>query len=178
METKVNVWKTNVTNGLILALFGIVYQLIMYFFDLSLNKTQGYVFMIIQVVMLFFLLKSFRDNFMHGQITYGQAVGAGVIICLYFAVIMAVFSYILFTVIDTGLVAKQLAQAEEAMRAKGTLTDAQIETAMGFTAKIMKPVILSISGIFMNMIWGTVISLVVSVFVKKEGNPLIDTVEN
>jgi hypothetical protein len=91
---------------------------------------------------------------------------------------MAVFSYILYTIIDTGLVAKQLALAEEAMRAKGTLTDAQIETAMGFTAKIMKPGIISISSILWNMIWGTVISLVVSVFVKKEGNPLIDTVEN
>jgi hypothetical protein len=53
MEPKVNAWKTNVTNGLILALIGIVYQLIMYFFDLSLNKTQGYVFMIIHVFVLF-----------------------------------------------------------------------------------------------------------------------------
>ena len=77
--------------------------------------------------MLYFLLKSYRDNFMHGQITYGQSVGAGVIICLYYAIIMAVFTYILYTVIDPGLIAKQLAYAEEAMRAKGNLTEAEIE---------------------------------------------------
>ncbi|MCX6320433.1 MAG: DUF4199 domain-containing protein [Bacteroidia bacterium] len=178
MEQKVNPWKSNLTNGLILALVGVVYSLIMYFLNLSLNKTQGYVMMIIQIALLYFLIKSYRDNYMHGQITYGQSVGAGVIICLYYAIIMAIFGYILYTIIDPGLVTKQLAAAEEAMRAKGNLTEAQIETAMKFTGKIMKPGIMSISGIFISMIWGTILSLIVSIFIKKEGNPLIEAPEN
>lgn len=178
MEQTVNPWKANLTNGLIFALVGIVYSLLMYFLDLSLNKAQGWVLMLIQIGLLYFLLKSYRDNLMHGQITYGQSVGAGVIIYLYYAIIMTAFSYILFTVIDPGLVTKQLAAAEEAMRAKGNLTEAQIETGMKFTAKIMKPGVMVISGIFFNMLFGTVISLIVSVFVKREGNPLIDIPEN
>ncbi len=178
MEQKVNVWKANLTNGLILALVGVVYSLIMYFLDLSLNKTQGYVMMIIQIALLYFLIKSYRDNYMHGQITYGQSVGAGVIIFFYYAIVMAVFGYILYTIIDPGLVTKQLAAAEETMRAKGILTEAQIETGMKFTEKILKPGIMSISGIFFSMIWGTILSLIVSIFIKKEGNPLIDTPEN
>jgi len=177
MEQKVNPWKSNLTNGLILALVGVVYSLIMYFLDLSLNKTQGYVMMIIQIALLYFLIKSYRDNYMHGQITYGQSVGAGVIICLYYAVIMAIFSYILYAIIDPGLVAKQLAFSEEAMVKKG-LPQAAIDTGMAFSAKIMKPAIMSISSIFLNMIWGTILSLLVSIFIKKEGNPLIDTPEN
>ena len=178
MEEKVNPWKSNLTNGLILALVGVVYSLIIYFLDLSLNKTQGYVMILIQIPLLYFLLKSYRDNYMHGQITYGQSVGAGVIIYLYYAIVMAVFGYILYTVIDPGLVAKQLAAAEETMRAKGNITDAQIDAGMKFTAKIMKPGIMSISGIFFNMIWGTIICLIVSIFIKKEGNPLIDEPQN
>jgi hypothetical protein len=177
MEQNVNVWKANLTNGLILALVGIVYSLIMYFLDLTLNKTQGYIFMVIMLVLLYFLLKSYRDNFRHGQITYGESVGAGVIICLYYTLIMAVFSYILFTIIDPGLVAKQLVQAEEAMRAKGNMTEAQIDTAMKFTQKFMKPSIMTITGLIFGMIWATVISLLVSIFVRKEGNPLLDTTE-
>jgi hypothetical protein len=177
MEQKVNAWKANLTNGLILGLVGIVYSLIVYFLDLSFNKAQGYIFMLIQVVLLFFLLKSYRDNFMHGQITYGQSIGAGVIICLYYAVIMAIFSYILYAIIDPGLMAKQLALAEEAMVKKG-LPQTAIDTGMAFSAKIMKPAIMSISSIFLNMIWGTILSLIVSIFIKKEGNPMIDTPEN
>jgi hypothetical protein len=177
MEQKVNAWKTNLTNGLILALVGIAYSLIVYFLDLSLNKAQGYIFMLIQIALLFFLLKSYRDNFMHGQITYGQSVGAGVIICFYYAIVMSIFSYILYAVIDPGLVAKQLAAAEEAMIKNGT-PQAAIDAGMAFTAKIMKPSIMAISSIFMNLIYGTIISLIVSIFIKKEGNPLIDTPEN
>jgi hypothetical protein len=178
MEQTANPWKSNLTNGMILALVGIVYSLLMYFLDLSLNKVQGYVFMLIQLALLYYLLKTYRDNFMHGQITYGQSVGAGVIICLYYAIVMTVFSYLLYTVIDPGLVTKQLAMAEEGMRAKGSLTEAQVESAMKITEKFMKPGIMVISGIFFNMIWGTVLSLVVSIFIKKEGNPLIDAPQN
>lgn len=177
MEEKVNVWKTNLTNGLIMGLVGIVYSLIMYFLDLSLNKTQGYVFILVQIVILFFLLKSYRDNYMHGQITFGQSVGAGVIIFLYYAVIMAVFTYILYAIIDPGLTAKQMALAEETLMKKG-MPQATIDTAMSMQAKFMKPGIMAILTIFGNMLWGVVISLIISIFIKKEGNPLIDTPAN
>ena len=177
MEPKVNVWKANLTNGLILGLTGVVYSLVFYFLDLTLNKVQGYAFMIVQIAILFYLLKSYRDNIMHGQITYGESVGAGVIICLYYAIIMAVFAYILYAVIDPGLINKQLAMAEEAMNKKGAPQEA-IDAGMAITAKFMKPGIMTITGIIFNMIWGIILSLIVSIFIKKEGNPLIDTPVN
>lgn len=177
MENNVNVWKVNITNGLILGLTGIVYSLIMYFLDLSLNRTQGYAFLVIVAVLLFFLLKSYRNNYMHGQITYGQSVGAGVIIFLYYAVIMAVFSYVLYTVIDTGLIGKQLALAEEMMQKKGMPQEA-IDAGMKIQSKIMKPAIMAPMSIFFNMVYGVIIAMLVSIFVRKEGNPLIDTPAN
>ncbi|MFA6947093.1 MAG: DUF4199 domain-containing protein, partial [Pedobacter sp.] len=109
MEEKVNPWKANLTNGLIMGLVAIMYSLVMYFMDLTFNKVQGYVFIVVQIGLIYFLLKSYRDNFMHGQITYGQSLGAGMIIFLYSALIGAVYTYLLYTVIDSGLVAKQLA---------------------------------------------------------------------
>jgi hypothetical protein len=177
MEPEVNAWKSNLTNGLILGLVGIVYSLVIYFLDLSFNKTQGYIFMAIQLMMLYFLLKSYRDNFMHGQITYGQSLGAGVIICLYYAIIMAIFSYLLYTVIDTGLMNKQLAFVEGEMLKKGLPQEA-VDKGMAFQAKIMKPAIMAPLSIIGNMIWGVILSLVVSIFIRKEGNPLIDTPAN
>lgn len=177
MEQKVSVWKANLTNGLILGLAGIVYSLVIYFLDLSFNKAQGLVFVLIQLILLFFLLKSYRDNYLHGQITYGQSFGAGVIICLYYAVIMTLFTYILYTVIDTGLLSKQLAFTEEAMVKKGS-PQTSIDTAMAIQSKIMKPAIIAPLSIFGNMLWGVIISLLVSIFIRKEGNPLIDSPEN
>ena len=177
MEQEINAWKTNLTNGLILGSVGIVYTLIVYFLDLTFSTYQGYIGMVIQLVVLFFLLKSYRDNFRHGQITYGQSVGAGVIIYVYYAVIMAIFGYLLYTVIDPGLMKKALAVAEAKMASKG-LPQAQIDTAMTLTSKMMKPAFTAIFGLFGTMISGTIISLIVSIFIKRETNPLIDTPQN
>jgi hypothetical protein len=177
MEQKVNAWKANLNSGLILALVGIAWSLIMYFLDLYLNKTQGYVFMLVQIGLLYYLLKSYRDNFLFGNISYGQSVGAGVIICLYYTVAVAIFTYILYSYIDPGLIKKQLAIAEEAMVKRGT-PQAGIDAGMAFTEKIMKPGIMVITTLFVGMLYGTVLTLLVSIFVKKEGNPLVDTPEN
>jgi hypothetical protein len=174
MEEKVNVWKANLTNGLILGLAGVAFSLILYFLDLTLNKSVGYINIPIQLILLYFLLKSYRDNFLHGQITYGQAVGAGVVIFVYYAVITSIYTYVLFTMIDPGLVKKSLAMAEEAMSKRG-MPQAQIDTAMAMTAKFMKPVVMVISGFFGSVFFGVIYTLIVSIFVKKEGNPLIDT---
>jgi hypothetical protein len=177
MEQNVNVWKANLTNGLILGLIGIVYSLVIYFLDLSFNKIQGYVFIFLQMVILYFLVKSYRDNFLHGNITYGQAFGAGVIISLYYAILIAIFTYILYSVIDPGLINKQLAFTEEMMLKKG-LTQAQVDAGMAVQSKIMKPAIMAPLSIFGTMIWGIIISLIVGIFVRKEGNPLIETPSN
>ena len=177
MEEKVNIWKANLTNGVIFSLVGIAFSLVLYFLDLSLNKTAGYINIPIQLILLYFLLKSYRDNFMHGQITYGQSVGAGVVIFVYYAIIMAIFTYILFAFIDPGLVKKSLAMSEEAMVKKGVAQDA-IDKGMAFTAKIMKPGIMSVFTIFGSMFFGVIYTLIVSIFIKKEGNPLIDTPAN
>ena len=177
MEEKVNVWKANLTNGLILALAGILFSLVLYFFDLSLNKTASYINIPIQLGILYFLLKSYRDNFMHGRITYGQSVGAGVVIFVYYALIMAVFTYILYTVIDPELVKKSLALAEENMVKKG-VPQTSIDAGMAFTAKIMKPAVMSVISIFGSIFFGVIYTLLVSIFIKKEGNPLIDSTVN
>ncbi len=177
MEEKVNIWKANMTNGLILGLAGVVFSLVLYFLDLTLNKSVGYLIFPIQLILLYFLLKGYRDNFLHGQITYGQAVGAGVVIFVYYSIIIAIYTYLLFTVIDPGLVKKSLAIAEEAMSKRG-LPQEQIDAGMAFTAKLMKPVVFVISGFFGSMFFGVIWTLIVSVFVKKEGNPLIDAPAN
>jgi hypothetical protein len=114
---------------------------------------------------------------MHGNITYGQALGAGVVIFLYYSVIMAVFTYILYAVIDTGLVSKQLAFTEEMMMKKG-VPQAQIDAGMAIQVKIMKPAIMAPISIMGSMLWGVLISLVIGIFVRKEGNPLIDAPSN
>ncbi len=176
MEEKVSVWKATLTSGLILGLVGIVYTLVMYFLDLTFNKTLGFLLLPVLIVTLYFLVKSYRDSFLHGYITFGQAVGAGVVIFLYFSIISAIFYYILYAVIDPELPSKQLAITEELMSKRGLPQEA-LDAAMKMQEKIMKPGIMAPFSILANMFTGTIMSLLVAIFVRKEGNPLIDTPE-
>ncbi len=173
MEEKASVWKANLTSGLILGLIGVVYTLVLYFLDLTFNPVAGYVLLLVLIVTLFFLVKSYRDNHLHGYITYGQAVGAGVVIFLYFAIISAIFTYILYAVIDPELPTKQLAFAEEALAKRG-MTQEMIDASMNMQKKFIRPEILAPFSILMNMFTGLIMSLLVAIFVRKEGNPLID----
>jgi hypothetical protein len=176
MEEKVSVWKANLTNGVILGLIGIVYTLVVYFFDLTLNKVQGYVFLVILIVALYFLIKSYRDNYLHGQMTYGQAVGAGMVIFLYYSIITAIFTYILFAFIDPGLIDKQIAYAEEIMQKRGLPQEA-MDAAMKIQQKMIKPEIIAPMSLLSNMLYGLIMSLIIGIFVKNEGNPLVDSAD-
>ncbi len=178
MEEKVSVWKANLTNGIILGLAGVVFTLVMYFLDLTFNRSVGYIFYLLTVFLLYYFIKSYRDNYRHGSITYGQSVGAGVIIFLYYAIIAAIFTYILYTVIDKGLTDKMLAFVEEQIRKQGRVPESSIDTVMAFQKKLMKPEFLAIGTIINTMIIGTVISLIVGIFTRKESNPLLDSPEN
>lgn len=176
MEEKVSVWKANLTSGVILGLIGIVYTLVAYFFDLTLNKVQGYVFLVILLVALYFFIKSYRDNYLHGQITYGQAVGSGMVIFLYYSIITAIFTYILYAFIDPGLIDKQIAMTEEIMQKRGLPQEA-MDAAMKIQQKMIRPGIIAPMSILSNMLFGLVMSLIIGIFVKNEGNPLIDSAD-
>ena len=173
MEEKVSVWKANLNSGVIMGTIGIVYTLVMYFLDLTLNKSMGYIFLFLTIFILFYFIKTYRNNYLNGYITYGQSVGAGVIIFLYYSIITAIFMYILYKVIDPGLINKMLAYVEETMTKSGKVPAGTIDTVMAFQKKIMIPEIQAPTSIIINMIFGTIISLIVSIFTKKEGNPLL-----
>jgi hypothetical protein len=176
MEHQTSIWKANLNSGLILGLITIAYSLVIYFLDLTFNTYQGYVFYVIQAIILFVLIKSFRENYKHGFITYGQAVGSGVIVSLYTAIIAAIFIYILYAYIDPDLVNKQLAFVEEALIKRG-LPQATIDDSMKMQKKMLTPGIMAPLSIFGSMLSGTILSLIVAIFVRKEGNPLIESIE-
>jgi len=131
----------------------------------------------VAIILLFYFVRAYRNNYLNGFITYGQAVGAGVIIYLYYSVISAIFIYILYTMIDPGLTNKMLEFVEEQMVKSGKVPEGTIDTVMAFQKKILRPEFMAPMSLITNMIYGTVISLIIAIFVRKEGNPLISSSE-
>jgi Protein of unknown function (DUF4199) len=172
MGLHTSIWKANLNSGLILGLIIVIYTLIIYYLDLMFNVYQGYILYLIQIFSLFILIKTYSEKYKNGYITYGQAVSSGIVISLYAAVIYATFIYILYAFIDSGLVNKQLAFIEETF-VKAGLPQAFIDSGLKMQKKFLQPTIYAPIKLFSSFLSGTILSLLVAIFIKKESNALI-----
>ncbi len=115
--------------------------------------------------------RTYRDQEQGGYISYGRALGTGTLTVLFASVITAFFTLALFTVIDPGLMDRMMTMREMAMYESG-LSDDQIDMAMNMAERFASPAILSLSGFAGSVFIGFIFSLITSIFLKKEGNPL------
>ncbi len=176
MEDKRSIWKETLNYGIILGLVMVVLSVITYMTDLMFETWLSWVVILVNAVVLWYLLRSYRDHYNRGYISYGRSVGAGVLISLYAAIIIAIFTYVLYAFIDTGLIAKSLQVTELKLAEKG-IPEAALEQSMAMQAKMLKPWFISLSSIFGSLLTGFIISLIVSLFIMKKGNPLLDEEE-
>ena len=176
MEQKRSIWKETLNYGIIMGLINVGVAVLAYMFDLTFKTWIIWPSLLISIAVLFLLLRSYRDHYNSGYISFGKSVGAGVIISIYSAVISAIFIYVLYAFIDPGLVEKTLAVTEAKMIAKG-VPEMAIDKAMEIQAKMMKPWFTSLMGIVNGIFSGVILSLIVSLAIMKKGNPLLDELE-
>jgi hypothetical protein len=169
-QQNVSPWKANLNWGLILGFVSIIYTAILYFADQIFNQTLGFLSILFTVILLFFGIKAYRDQYKGGFIKYGQAVGAGVIISLYASIISAIFTIILYKLIDPDLVNKLYAFSEQRMLDQGR-PENQVEMAMEFTKIFLNPFVMAGMAIVNGVFFGLIISLIEAIFLKREGAP-------
>jgi hypothetical protein len=168
-----SIWKANLNSGLLSGLITVAFTLVIYFLDLTFNLYQGYIALLIQIVILLIFMKAFRNNFNHGFISYGKALTSGIIISLLTAIIYAIFIYFLYSMIDKDLVNRQLAQIEEIYHKKN-LPQTSIDAALKIQAKFLQPTFYAITRLFSKLLMGIILSLFIAIFIKKEGNPILE----
>ena len=173
MEDKVTVKQIGIRWGIIMGLVSIVYGMILQFLNLDMNLMQKlgngtYVFLIIIVVLAHKAFKEGGDGYM----SLKQGLGIGMMISLIASILNAVFSYIYLKFIDDSMLTKirdmQIEQYE-----KMGMDDAQIDQAMEMAGKFMTPEMLQVWVIVFFLLFGFIISLIVSLFTKKN-NPALE----
>jgi len=166
-QNKISVWKGTLNPGIFLGLVLVLYSLLLYFTDQTFNKTLGSVVYLIYIAGSVLAVRSFRDKVRGGYISYGQVVGAGAVVGLYAGIVAGVFTYILYTMIDPGLLDKLLEFTKQTMLDKG-LTDEQVEMSLKASSFMMKPWIMAISSVINSVFMITIISLIAGIFLKRE----------
>ncbi|NSW46392.1 MAG: DUF4199 domain-containing protein [Bacteroidales bacterium] len=125
--------------------------------------------LIIYGLNIFFIVygtKYLRDHYQNGQITYGKALGSGVLISLFMSILVAFFIFMFFKFLAPDELEKIYTQAEENMYNQG-FSEEQIETAMQMTRKFTTPLTMALGTIFSYTFLGFIFSLITSSFIKK-----------
>jgi len=99
-------------------------------------------------------------------IAYGETLGVGVLISLWFGVITMIYTMIHWNFVDTGIGARVLEQAQQVLLEQG-IAESDAQVAMDIQKMMIGPIISPLLGFLGVMIMGTVLSLITSIFTRK-----------
>ena len=158
------------TYGLIIALVIIIIAVITWIFNLETAKWMRYVNWVAYFAVLYFCLVNWRDNYNGGYIKYGKALRAGILFMFFASIIYAFYNVIYLTWIDPDAVERMLDLMEEEYYRRA-MPEEQVTAAMAFAAKLKGPGMQFFSVVVGTTFLGVILSLIVSIFVKREGDP-------
>ena len=152
--------------GVIVGIIMIIYGTLLQVSGLALEyQSLSYINYIFLAVVIYLAHKKFKEDG-DGFMSYGQGLGIGFWMSLIGGVISMVFSYIYMSFIDSTIMEQAMDKARYDMEEKG-MSDAQIDQAMSITEKFMTPEMIFVMGIVGMLIFGFILSLIVSAITKK-----------
>lgn len=168
MEEKSTFWKTAALYGLYLGIVLTLFSVILYVAGQSQNKTLVLITYPLLAIGIIMAQINYRNRELNGVISYGQALGFGVAVMLFVGIITMLYNLIILK-IDPSLIEQAKIMQEEALLERG-MSEEQIEASMTLASKMMTPGWMAIMGLFGSVLMGTIISLVTSIFVKRQPN--------
>lgn len=166
----VSVKSVSIKYGLIGALVGIIYFIILDFAGQAGNQALGYAGMIFTIILIVLAHKEFKNDG-DGFMSYKQGLSIGTLMSLIGSAIQGVFTYVYVSFINSEFLDVIKEQQVMEMEKRG-MSDAEIEQAMEIAGAFMGPVAMMIFTIFFGVLFGFILSLIISAFTKKESPEL------
>jgi hypothetical protein len=172
MENQSNiVMKSAMNYGLYMGLALVLNSVVFYVMGKPFSEVSGYLNYLIVIGILAWGMRSLREYLVEEGLAYGRALGFGTLLSLFASVIVAFYTFVLYKIIDPGLLDKFIAFLEENLLKAGK-PDTQIETMINLYKKVLTPLIFSIGQIFNLTFMGFIFSLIISIFFKRQpSNP-------
>jgi predicted DNA repair protein MutK len=155
--------------ALVLAASNIVLTLVGFFLGYQTDKMAegrwfAWLSLVVGIVVTWLGVRAVREDSADKSLAYGKGVVAGFMINLYAGIVGSIYGFIHFTFINPNFVDYAIDQAKQkAVNA----SDAQLATMEKGMRFMMSPVVLSIWGFVMALVFGILVALVVSAFLKR-----------
>ncbi len=166
-EKSTSIWKSTMLSGVYLAIALILLSVIFYVTGNSFSKTAQYLTYPVFIAGVIWGQISYKKE-LGGIMTYGEALLAGLLTMVFASVISSIYTYLLYTIIDPSLQEQSRIFTEEQVMAQGNVPEEQMEMALKIAGKFQTPIMMFIMGIVGGAFIGLIISLITSIFIKKE----------
>ncbi len=173
MEQKpASLMKSTLTSGIYIGVVLILVSVIFYVAGLMFETWAQYVSWPILIAGAVYAQLSYRKS-LGGEMTYGQALGAGVLALVFASVLSAIYTILLYTVIDPGLTEQTRIVMEQRMVEQGRMPAEQIDQAVDMMMKFQKPPIMAGMAILIGAFTGLIISLITGIFTQKKPSDIV-----
>lgn len=173
MEQKpASLMKSTLTSGIYIGVVLILISVVLYVAGLMFETWAQYVSWPILIGGAIYAQLSYRKS-LGGEMTYGQALGAGVLALVFASVLSAIYTYLLYTVIDPGLTEQTRIIMEQRMVEQGRVPAEQMDQALDMMMKFQKPPIMAGMVILSGAFVGLIISLITGIFTQKKPSDIV-----
>ncbi len=166
VTTPVTTKSAGIRFGLIGAVVGIAYFIILQVAGLDMQGPAGWVGYLFTAALIFFAHKYYKENG-DGFLNYSQGIGIAFWLGLISGVISSIFTYIYVKFIDAGFIDKIKDQQYEQMQSQG-MSDEQIEQAMKIAGAFTSPEVMLIMGLLGSILVTVVIALIITLITQNK----------
>jgi Protein of unknown function (DUF4199) len=155
--------------GVILAVSNIVLTLVGFFLGFQTDKIAegrwfGWLSLVVGIAVTWLGVRAVREESAGKSLSYGKGVGAGFLINVYSGLIGSIYAFIHFTFINPSYADYTI---DLARQKAGNASDAQLAVMEKWMRFMLSPAMISVIGMIMALIFGILIALVVSAFLKR-----------
>lgn len=174
--------KTTFFYGLVLTAGNIVLSLVFFFLGFQTDKiAQGQWITIfaslgLLIVVTWLGIKAVREESKDKSLSYGKGVGTGVLIALYAGLFGGIYAFIHFTFINPNFADYAIDMIRQKWVAAG-MGDSQMEQAEKFTRFFYKPVVMAVMSVPYVTFFGTILSLILSIFLRRKPDAPVEGAE-
>ncbi|HTX88202.1 MAG TPA: DUF4199 domain-containing protein [Bacteroidales bacterium] len=163
--------------GILTGAASIVLALILYIAGLYMNRSLGYLSLLLLIGGMAWGTLEYRKNYLGGFISYGKSFTSCFMIGLFAGILGAIYMFIFARFIYPGFAQEILDKAQQQMLEKNpNMSDSQIEIAMKYTRMFTSPVMMAVWGLLANVFFSVVLGLLVSIFIRKEDKSMSQNV--
>jgi hypothetical protein len=157
--------------GLYMGLALVLNSVVFYVMGKPFSEGSAYLSYAIVIGSLCWALWSFREYSGDLGLPYGRALGFGTLLSLFASLIVAFFTFVLYKIVDPGLIDKLLIFIEESLIKAGR-PENQVEMIVSMYKKVLSPLTYSIGQVITFTLLGFIFSLIIAIFFRrKPSNP-------